>query len=181
MSVTDEIPEDMSWPLVVMGVSGVGKTTVARLIAEALGARFVDADDLHSPASIRKMSAGVALTDDDRWPWLERVGDALNDRHRTVVACSALRRAYRSVLSDRAPGVSFIHLTAPVTRINEMSSARVGHFMPVTLLDSQLQTLEPLGSDERGTVIHVDDSPKELAARALARIRTLHGSVAPGQ
>lgn len=156
-----------------MGVSGVGKTTVAQLVAEATGARFVDADDLHSPASIRKMSAGVALTDDDRWPWLERVGDELNAERATVVACSALRRAYRDVLGERAPGVGFIHLTAPVARIADMAKARVGHFMPVALLESQLETLEPLDPDERGTVVHVDAGPQELAERAVAWVRSL--------
>lgn len=159
-------------PLVVMGVSGVGKTTIARLIAMRSGMPFVDADDLHSPASIAKMSAGIPLTDEDRAPWLDRVGAALAATPPPVLACSALKRAYRDALRAKAPNVRFIHLDAPATKIAEMAAGRHGHFMPESLLPSQLDALEPLQPDEPGIVVTVDAPAEELAEQVLDTIRS---------
>lgn len=154
-------------PLVVMGVSGVGKTTIAQLLAERLGAPFIDADDLHGEANLAKMSAGIPLTDEDRMPWLERVGKALAQHPTPVIACSALKRVYRDVLRERAPRVRFVMLAADMARLTAQVSGREDHFMPPALLQSQLETLEPLEADEPGVVIQVDAGPEELVARAV--------------
>lgn len=157
-------------PIVVMGVSAVGKSTVGRELARLTGGRFVDADDLHGEANVAKMAAGVPLTDADRRPWLERVGDTLAAG--TVVACSALTHAYRDVLRRHAPDVFFVHLRADVETLRRRAAGRDGHFMPVSLLQSQLDTLEPLRKDESGAVIDADAAPEQLAARALASLPT---------
>lgn len=152
-----------------MGVSGSGKTTVGSALAAALGRRFVDADDLHPPANVEKMAAGVPLTDDDRRPWLDAVGAVLAEGG-VVVACSALRRAYRDRLRAAAPGLRLVFLHG--TR--ELLAERMGHrdhFMPVTLLDSQLATLEEPGPDEHPLSFDVARPVDEIvadAAEALA-------------
>lgn len=140
--------------LVVMGVSGCGKTTLSQALAAALGLRAVDGDDLHLPESVRKMSAGIALTDDDRWPWLDRVAATL-DSHRDgdppsghVVACSALRRAYRDHLRERVPGLRFVFLDGDAALLHQRMAQRAGHFMQLQLLESQLNTLERPGKNE---------------------------------
>lgn len=139
-----------------MGVSGTGKSTVGHALALRLGRRFVDGDDFHSPANRAKMSAGVALDDLDRAPWLAAVRDWMTAQHRagvrTVVACSALRRAYRDVLRDAAGSVFFAHLTVATRDIESRLLGR-DHFMPAALLGSQLAALEPLTADEPGAVI----------------------------
>ncbi|WP_240930573.1 gluconokinase [Isoptericola sp. BMS4] len=150
--------------IVVMGVAGCGKSTVGSLLAARLGLRFVDADDLHPPANVAKMSAGTPLTDDDRRPWLARVGDTLGTGAdagaRVVVACSALRRSYRDALRDRAGGdVAFVHLDGERDLLARRIAARPGHFMPPALLDSQLATLESLGRDETGLLVDVGPPP----------------------
>ncbi|WP_231479926.1 MULTISPECIES: gluconokinase [unclassified Microbacterium] len=152
-------------PIVVMGVSGVGKTTVGRELARRMGVAFIDADDLHGPENIAKMAAGAPLDDDDRWPWLDRVGAALAADPAVVVACSALKRSYRDRLRASAPTVFFVHLDAPRERVVAQTTARRDHFMPPALLASQLQTLEPLGPDEQGIAVTVDAAPEELVAR----------------
>lgn len=158
--------------VVVMGVSGCGKSTVGALLAARLGVPFIDADDLHPPGNVAKMTAGVPLTDDDRWPWLRLVGRALADASTGgVVACSALRRAYRDVLREAAPDVRFVHLTGTREQLASRLSHRLDHFMPATLLDTQLATLEAPGDDEGAVVLDVASTPAalvELAARALA-------------
>lgn len=130
-----------------MGVSGSGKSTVSRMQAGRLSALFVDADDLHSVAAKATMAAGTALTDEDRWPWLHRVGEAVAVAGRAgrpvVVACSALRRAYRDRMRDVAGQVVFVHLHGSRERLEERLAQRKGHFMPSALLASQLATLEP--------------------------------------
>ena len=132
--------------LVVMGVSGCGKTTVGEALAASLRWRFLDADDFHPPENVAKMAAGHALTDDDRWPWLDRLADEMRamlarDEH-AVLACSALKQAYRDRL-QRAGDVRFVHLTGDVETITSRLAARRHRYMPATLLESQFATLEP--------------------------------------
>ena len=169
--MTDIDARDTPDPLVVMGVSGVGKTTIAQLISERLGMPFIDADDLHGEANVAKMSAGIPLTDEDRMPWLQRVGEALAQHPTPVIACSALKRSYRDVLRERAPRVRFVMLAADLTRLSSQVSQRDDHFMPPALLQSQLDTLEPLESDEPGVVVEVDAGPEVLADRVLERMQ----------
>ena len=160
-----------------MGVSGSGKSTVAAGIAAAMDLEFIDGDALHLPSSVAKMKAGIALEDEDRWPWLDRIGARLADTMQwpkgVVVACSALKRAYRDRLRGAAPGVRFIFLEGPAALIEARLAARSGHFMPSTLLASQLQTLELPGPDE-GDVLRVGigapaDDVVRAAVMALGR------------
>lgn len=133
--------------IIVMGVTGSGKTTVGMHLAEALGWRFHDADDFHPPANKAKMNAGVPLTDDDRWPWLRAlravIEQALAEDSSAVVTCSALKQAYRAVLSDGLAGVKYVHLTGDTRVLAARLADRRGHFMNPALLDSQVATLEP--------------------------------------
>jgi len=152
-----------------MGVSGVGKSTIAELLAQRVGLRYIDADDLHGEANIAKMSAGIPLTDDDRWPWLARVGAELATGPTAVVACSALKRSYRDSLRAQAPDTVFILLAADAAQINAQVSSRKGHFMPPMLLQSQLAALEPLEEEELGMVITVDGPPDVLVQRIMSR------------
>ncbi|GII77998.1 gluconokinase [Sphaerisporangium rufum] len=165
--------------LVVMGVSGSGKSTVGTALAKRLGVPYADADDFHSPANVAKMSAGVPLVDDDRWPWLRSIGAWLAD-HSTgggVVSCSALRRAYRDVLREAAPQVGFVHLHGPQEVVRERVTGRAGHFMPASLLASQYETLEPLGGDEHGVVLDVTRGVPELVDDYLAAAPPARGGV----
>lgn len=133
--------------VIVMGVSGSGKTTVGSTLAAVLGWRFLDADDLHPVANVTKMAAGVPLTDADRWPWLERLHEelkaALARGESVVVACSALKKAYRRYLEVDAARTRWVFLSAPREVLAERLRDRPGHFMPPSLLGSQLDTLEP--------------------------------------
>jgi len=157
--------------LVVMGVSGCGKSTIAAAVAERTGAAYIDADDLHPVSNVEKMSKGIPLTDDDRMPWLREVGDVIARYRgeRVVVACSALKRAYRDVIRERAGGVLFAHLDGPRELLASRMGSRSEHFMPLTLLDSQLATLEPLAGDEDGIVVDIDASTAEIADTIVAR------------
>ena len=154
--------------VVVMGVAGSGKTTVGMRLAHDLRAEFIDGDDLHSDAGVAKMTAGVALTDEDRWPWLDAVATWLGERDRGIIACSALRRVYRDCIRDVAgEDVVFVHLTAPQSVLEKRMQLRLereGHFMPPGLLDSQYATLEPLESDEVGGSVAVHNYSPEGAA-----------------
>lgn len=141
-----------------MGVSGAGKTTTAMALASRLGAVFLDADDLHPAANVAKMAAGVALDDDDRAPWLRAVGEAVAGHEHVVVACSALKRRYRDLLRDTAPDLIFVLLVPSDDELARRLAAREGHFMPVSLLRSQLATLEPLGPDEAGVTVDVSSA-----------------------
>lgn len=158
--------------IVVMGVSGVGKTTVARLLAHRLGLPYAEADDFHPAANIAKMSAGTPLDDQDREPWLRALGAWLGERAEAgtggVVTCSALKRSYRDILRDACPEAFFLHLTGSHELVGDRIAHRTGHFMPPSLLDSQYATLEPLQADESGAVLDVDADPDTLVDRAVA-------------
>jgi gluconokinase len=149
----------MAAPIVVMGVSGSGKSTVGAALAQRLQVPFADADDFHPPANIEKMSAGHALNDDDRFPWLESIGQWLAlHGDGGVMSCSALKRAYRDQLRRHCRDIEFLHLEGSIETIGRRQASRPGHFMPATLLESQFKTLEPLEPDERGVAIDVDQS-----------------------
>jgi gluconokinase len=158
--------------IIVMGVSGVGKTTVAQGIATAMGWEYAEGDDFHSAANKAKMAAGHPLTDEDRWPWLRSIAAWIDDHaaagRSSVVTCSALRRVYRDLLRDNRPGVQFCELEAPEQLIADRLANRQGHYMPASLLGSQLATLEPLQADEPGVVVSVAHSPDQIVADALA-------------
>ena len=157
--------------VVVMGVSAAGKSTVAAGLASMLGVQFADADDLHPQHNRAKMAAGEPLTDDDRWPWLAKVGTVLSKSHPgLVIACSALRRSYRDRIRDAAPDAFFLHLTGDRELLRSRSSARVGHYMPLSLLESQFATLEPLEADERGATIDVEPPPEAVLSHALSAL-----------
>ncbi len=160
--------------VVVMGVAGVGKSTVAQALAQRLGALCAEGDDFHPEANIAKMSAGIPLDDSDRWPWLQRIAEWMSERGRegvgAVVTCSALKRSYRDVLRAGYPDVFFVHLSGDRALIGDRMSHRAGHFMPTSLLDSQFETLEPLQPDEKGVVLDVGVGPEELVAEALRQL-----------
>ena len=143
--------------IVVMGVSGSGKSTVGAALAQRLRVPFADADDFHPAANIAKMTAGQALNDDDRFPWLETIGQWLAGHpDGGVMSCSALKRKYRDQLRAHCPDVEFLHLHGTPEVISARQASRPGHFMPASLVASQFATLEPLEADEAGTVVDVD-------------------------
>jgi gluconokinase len=157
-------------PIVVMGVSGSGKSTVGALLAERLHRPFVDADDLHPTANKIKMSQGIPLTDADRWPWLDQCAARLAVPPPCVLACSALRRTYRDRLRAQAPTVLFVHLDTTPTALAARMSARTNHFMPPSLLTSQLSTLEPLAADEPHLTFPTTTTPAALVAEIAAAL-----------
>jgi gluconokinase len=143
--------------IVVMGVSGCGKSTVGAALAARLGAVFMDGDDLHPAANIAKMSRGEPLTDDDRWPWLTQVAQVLRGEGIRIVGCSALKQIYRDHIGQGADGpVTFVHLSGARGVIEARMKARSGHFMPPALLDSQFATLEPPRADEAALTVDID-------------------------
>lgn len=160
--------------LVVMGVSGSGKSTIAERLAEELGHPFAEADEFHPPANIDKMAAGHELTDDDRWPWLYAMRDWLSAQtalgQPAIVTCSALRRVYRDVLREATGTVRFVHLEGDPDTVGERVNRRSGHFMPPELLPSQYRTLERLEDDEGGFAVSVEGSPEEITAIILDRL-----------
>jgi gluconokinase len=157
--------------VVVMGVTGVGKTTVGRLLAARLGAAFLDADDFHPQANVEKMRAGTPLTDDDRWPWLARLNEALREHaargDSVVLACSALKAAYRDVLLRDLPAARLVHLRGDRALVAERLAARRGHYMNPGLLDSQLATLEPPAN---AVEVEVGAAPGDVVASIAARL-----------
>lgn len=167
--------------LVVMGVSGSGKSTVGAALAQRLAVPFLDADRLHSPANIAKMAAGEPLDDDDRRAWLEATGGWLaeHDAAGGVVSCSALKVSYRDRLRRHAPRVGFVHLSGSREAIARRLASRTGHFMPASLLGSQLADLEALGPDEVGVVVDVDQSVGSVVQECLDRA-VAGGLIGPG-
>lgn len=139
--------------VVVMGVTGSGKSTVGMALAERLGVPFADADDFHSPENVAKMRAGTPLDDNDRLPWLRTIAAWLREQRDAVVTCSALKRAYRDILREGAPDVLFLHLDGDKETVRQRVAGRAGHFMPESLVDSQFAALEPLAADEHGVVV----------------------------
>jgi gluconokinase len=168
------VPTDTPRALIVMGVSGSGKTTIARALAERLGWRFADGDDFHPAANVAKMKAGHPLTDDDRWPWLRAIAAEI-DRvaaggGHLVIACSALKRAYRDVLSGGRDDVRFVFLDGSRELIARRMAARQNHFMPPGLLDSQFATLERPGPDEHAIHVGIDVPVDEIVDGVIAQL-----------
>lgn len=163
--------------VVVMGVSGSGKTTIGTLVAHELGVEFIDGDSLHPLENVQKMAAGTPLDDDDRWPWLEIVGRTLHEhgerREGLVVACSALKRVYRERIRSQVPSALFLHLDGTVEVLTRRIEGRSGHFMPAALLESQIETLEPLAQEEGGYVLNIDQPVADMVDDAVTRLRAL--------
>ncbi|MCX7376568.1 MAG: gluconokinase [Alphaproteobacteria bacterium] len=161
--------------LVVMGVAGSGKTTIARMLAERLGWRFQEGDALHPPANVAKMSAGTPLTDDDRWPWLHTIARVMDgwraEGASGIVTCSALKRAYRDILVGGHPDVPIVHLAGEKALIAARMAARKGHFMPTALLDSQFATLEPPGADENPIVVDIGAEAETIVQALEEKVR----------
>lgn len=163
--------------IVLFGVSGSGKSTLGQLLAETLGATFLEGDTFHPPENVAKMRSGTPLTDADRWPWLAAIGAAIarevDAGRQAVVACSALRRVYRDNLRAalaRPENLIFVELDAPEGELGQRVAHRPGHFMPGSLLASQLATLEPLHADERGFHIMTGDGEQAALAAILRRL-----------
>lgn len=158
--------------LVVMGVSGSGKSTVAGMLADDLGWEFAEGDAMHPESNVAKMAAGTPLDDDDRWPWLDRIAAWIRERATAaqpgIITCSALKKSYRDVL--RGPSVVFVHVQGSTALIGERMSQRSGHFMPTSLLDSQLATFEPLEADEQHIVVDASSSPAAEVAEVEERL-----------
>jgi gluconokinase len=155
-----------------MGVSGAGKSTVGAALAQRLGATFVDSDSLHPQANVAKMAAGNPLTDEDRWPWLELVGAELASPHPggIIVACSALKRVYRDAIRARAPRTAFVQLSVELPVLQGRVAQRPGHFMPPSLLESQIETLEPLQADEAGLTESTQEGVEAMVDRIVAQL-----------
>jgi len=160
--------------IVVMGVSGSGKTTVAAMLADALGSQFLEGDDLHPRENVDKMRRGTPLTDADRLPWLQAIARKIDDwrarGERGVVTCSALKPAYRAIIVGDRPDVALVYLRGSRDLIQHRMAARHEHFMPVALLDSQFATLQEPGADEHPIVVCVAGGPAEIVAEIIRRL-----------
>ncbi|MFC7595604.1 gluconokinase [Terrabacter sp. GCM10028922] len=169
----EQPPTSATQPVVVivMGVSGSGKSTVAKGISTVLGWEFAEGDAFHSEANVTKMRNGQPLTDDDRWPWLRSIGEWISDKEAAgesaVVTCSALRRVYRDLLREGRPHVRFLHVEAPSEVIQDRMEHRPGHYMPPSLLPSQLAALEPLEPDEPGVSVTNEGTAAQVLDRSL--------------
>ena len=157
-----------------MGVSGCGKSTVGQMLADAMGVSFVEGDSLHSPRNVELMAAGTPLTDEDRQGWLQAVAGQLANAaslsHGVTISCSALKRSYRDVLRAAAPDVHFVHLHGSAEILSARMLARQKHYMPPSLLQSQLDTLEPPSADERAISIDIALAPEHILAQALRQL-----------
>ncbi len=160
--------------LVVMGVSGSGKTTIAALLAGRLGWEFEDGDDFHPPENVAKMHGGTPLTDEDRWPWLHAIAAWIDATRSTgrhgIVACSALKRAYRDILLRDKPDVRLVYLQGGKQLISTRQAARLNHYMPAALVDSQFAALEEPGADESPIVVSVAPRPSEVVQDIVAQL-----------
>ncbi|GGA60860.1 gluconokinase [Pelagibacterium lentulum] len=175
MSMAQSQPLSEVRLIIVMGVSGSGKSTIGEALAEKTGAAFIDADHLHPPSNVDKMRGGAPLEDEDRWPWLkivaEKMRETANDNGRVFCACSALKRAYRDFITEKADEpVLFVLLHGDKAVIAERQANRPGHFMPAALLDSQFATLEMFEADELGLTFDVAKSIDELVGEISASI-----------
>jgi gluconokinase len=161
--------------VILMGVAGSGKSSVLAALVERLGWPALEGDALHPPSNVAKMAAGIPLTDADRAPWLDAIGDWIDERQAerrsSLVTCSALRRAYRDVLRRGRPSVWFVHLDPPRAVLEPRIEHREGHFMPASMLASQLDTLERLEPDEPGTTLAGTDTPDGIAEQVIATLR----------
>lgn len=170
---TDTTPE-LTFAIVVMGVSGCGKTTVASALARRLGWDFIEADQLHSAANVAKMAAGTPLTDADRWPWLDaiaaRIEAARAGRRPCVVACSALKRRYRERLAGGHRDVRFVYLKGEFNTVASRLADRTGHYMPLSLLESQYEALEEPGAEENALVLSIERPAEALVAEIAASL-----------
>jgi len=160
-----------------MGVAGSGKSTIAAGLVARTGWAFAEGDDLHPAANVEKMSQGHPLTDEDRWPWLQAIAGWIGERElageNAVVTCSALRRVYRDLLRDQHPSVWFACINVPEAVLVQRLAHRTGHYMPPSLLSSQLATLEPLEPDEPGVTVLAESSPGAVTERILAELAEL--------
>ena len=160
--------------LVIMGVSGSGKTTIATRLAEKLDWKYRDGDEFHPAANVEKMKNGVPLTDEDRWPWLEAIAAFIDEElkrgEKTIVTCSALKRGYRDILMDARKGVRLVYLKGDEALLAERLKKRHGHFMPSSLLQSQFDALEEPGSDENPLVVSVEGTPDEIVDEIILRL-----------
>jgi gluconokinase len=167
--------------IIVMGVSGSGKTTVASLLAQRLRWRFVEGDSLHPAANVAKMSEGIPLTDEDRWPWLDAIAAWIDAARASgepcIVTCSALKRAYRERLVAGHDDARFVYLKGELRLVTQRMAVRTGHYMPLSLLQSQFDTLEEPGSEENPLVVPIEASPEEIVASIVANLRLDRGLV----
>jgi len=163
--------------MIVMGVSSSGKSTVGAALGEVLDIPFIDGDDLHPDSNKEKMRAGNPLNDDDRLPWLHRIGELIDaglvEGHSTIVACSALKRSYRDILRRHAPNLVFLHLAGNPDLIGDRMAARDHEYMPTALLQSQLATLEPIQDDELAIIADIGGTPDEIVHDLAARLPEL--------
>jgi len=158
----------MSLRLVIMGVAGCGKSTVGAALSEQLDIPYRDGDDLHSPEAVEKMRAGIPLADDDRWPWLDRIANTLESDAPLIIGCSALRRSYRDRIRAGSGGlVTFVHLAGDRDLIASRMASRAGHYMPLSLLDSQFATLERPGPDE-AIEVTIDQPMNAIVGQVLS-------------
>ncbi|GAA4612295.1 gluconokinase [Actinoallomurus liliacearum] len=162
----------MHHPIVlIMGVSGSGKTTIGAMLAGRLGWKYAEADDFHPPANVEKMHAGVPLTDEDRWPWLRAIGAWMHEQDApAVVTCSALKRKYRDVLRESRPDLHLVYLDGSKELIGGRLAARHGHFFPRQLLDSQFADLETPAPDENALIVSIDQSIETIVEEIHRRL-----------
>jgi gluconokinase len=178
MAVSPRLSETSPLPVIVMGVSGSGKTSVGERLAEAVGCRFLEGDSLHPAANIEKMSVGIPLTDEERWPWLDiiggRIGESVDRGEGIIVSCSALKKIYRDRLRAAAGGrLAFVFLEGSREVFEKRMKTRPGHFMPASLLDSQFAALEPPTGEPDVVTVDVDLPLAAIIEKAVAGLRDL--------
>ena len=171
--------------VIIMGVSGCGKSTIGALLASQLRWEFEDADWLHPAANVDKMHNGIPLTDEDRWPWLAAIASWIDHSRRSggraVVACSALKRRYRDVLIGDRPDVRLVYLKGDEALIARRIATRHEHFMPRSLLHSQFEALEEPGPDENPIIVSIEPQPREIVAKILSALNMIEGVQPPKQ